>query len=145
MFRFFLVFLFTFTFTLGLNYFGASYFGDLLTCVRVSLSTMFFVAGMAHFGKHRAQLIQMIPPSFPKAEKIVFFAGVLLIAGAIGMVIPITQIWAAACLAILVVSFLPANIRAAELKLLFLGKPSPSLLTTTLFLLVLCFLLLIVA
>jgi uncharacterized membrane protein len=96
--------------------------------LRISLLLMFLLTGSAHWGKGRADLIRMVPPGLAHAGMLVSLTGVLEILGAIGLVVPTTARWAAICLAVLLVTLFPANMRAARERLTILGRPAPGLL-----------------
>lgn len=95
--------------------------------LRIALCLMFLLTASAHWGRGRADLIQMVPPAFPKPAVLVSATGVLEILGAVGLLVPGTARWAAVCLAILLVALFPANVRAARHHLTILGRPTPGL------------------
>ncbi len=96
--------------------------------LRIALFLMFLVTASAHWGKGRADLIRMVPPVFPHPGILVTVTGILEIAGAIGLIVPLTSRIAALCLAILLLALFPANIRAAREHLTIMGRPTPGLL-----------------
>ena len=104
---------------------------DLLTswtwCLRGGLALMFVVTASAHWGRQRGDLVAMVPGSFPRPDLIVSATGVLEILGAVGLLIPAIAPFAAACLAILLISMFPANIRAAREGLTIGGRPATPL------------------
>ena len=99
--------------------------------LRIALFLMFLLAASAHWGKGRPDLIRMVPPAFPRPDILVSVAGVLELLGAIGLLLPSTARLAAACLALLLVTLFPANVRAARERLTILGRPVPGLLPRT--------------
>jgi uncharacterized membrane protein len=86
-------------------------------CVRGGLVVMFFLTASAHWGKRRADLVAMVPRTFRRPDLMVSVTGVLEILGAVGLLIPAIAPVAAACLAMLLITLFPANIRAAALPL----------------------------
>ncbi|GAA4694740.1 DoxX family protein [Phytohabitans rumicis] len=91
--------------------------------LRVGLALMFVLTGLAHFaGKRRADLVAMVPPRLPRPDLLVAVTGVLELAGAVGLLIPVTAPWAAAGLALLMLAMFPANVSAARRKLTLGGK-----------------------
>ncbi len=96
-------------------------------CLRGGLALMFLLTASAHWGKRRRELIAMAPPIFPRPDVLVSVTGVLEIAGAVGLLIPMTAAAAAVCLAVLLVALFPANVRAARRKLTIGGRPATPL------------------
>jgi uncharacterized membrane protein len=84
------------------------------TSLRGGLSLMFLLTASAHWGKRRRDLIAMVPPVFPQTGLIVTITGVLELLGAVGLLLPSIAPAAAACLAVLLMAMLPANVRAAR-------------------------------
>ena len=103
-----------------------------ILCLRGGLALMFLFAASAHWGKRRRDLIAMVPPVFSRAELMVSLTGVLEIAGALGLIVPMTATAAAACLALLMIALFPANVRAAREKLTIGGRPATPLPLRTL-------------
>src|SRR5215469_6753485 len=93
-----------------------------------ALSVMVLFTASAHFTSLKADLIKMVPKSFPYPRQIVFVTGLLEIMGAIGLLIPQVRTEASICLAILFVAMFPANINAALKKVPLRGKPATPLL-----------------
>ncbi|CAM3158340.1 DoxX family protein [Stackebrandtia soli] len=82
--------------------------------VQLGLAAMFVLTTIAHFVQPlRKELIAMVPPRIPNAPAVVTVTGVLELAGAIGLLIPVTTRLAAACLAVLMVVMFPANMYEA--------------------------------
>jgi uncharacterized membrane protein len=101
-------------------------------CLRGGLALMFLSTASAHWGKRRGELVAMVPRAFPNPELLVSATGVLEILGAFGLLIPAIAPVAAACLAMLLVSLFPANIRAAREGLTIGGRPATALPLRTL-------------
>ncbi len=96
--------------------------------LRVGLALMFTLTGVAHFAaKRRGDLIAMVPPTLPRPDLLVTVTGVLELAGAVGLLIPVTAAWAAAGLALLLLAMFPANVSAARRGLTLAGQPVTSL------------------
>ena len=102
------------------------------TSLSLALSGMFLLTASAHWGKRRQDLIRMIPPAFPRPEMLVTATGVLEIAGAVGLMIPMVSRYAALGLSLLLIAVFPANVRAARHRLAIAGRPAPGVLTRTL-------------
>ena len=86
--------------------------------LRVGLALMFLLTGLAHFGLgRRAGLIAMVPPRLPRPDLLVTITGVLELAGALGLLLPVTARLAAGCLAVLMLAMFPANYSAARRRL----------------------------
>jgi uncharacterized membrane protein len=97
--------------------------------LRFALAAMFLLTASAHWGKRRPDLIRMVPPKFPRPDRLVTITGLLEILGVIGLVIPVVAPYAGACLAVLLVALFPANVRAATHNLTIGGRPATPLLT----------------
>ena len=70
-------------------------------CLRGGLALMFLLTASAHWGKQRAELIAMVPRTFPRPDFMVSATGVCEILGAMGLLIPAIAPVAAVCLAML--------------------------------------------
>jgi uncharacterized membrane protein len=100
--------------------------------VRVGLALMFLLTGAAHFGLgRRAGLIAMVPARLPRPDLLVTITGVLEVAGALGLLLPVTARLAAGCLALLMLAMFPANYSAARRHLELNGRPVTPLATRT--------------
>lgn len=81
----------------------------------VGLAAMFLVTGVWHFvGIRRVGMVMMVPPRLTtatgvKAERFVDVTGVLELAGAVGLLVPVTRTAAGVALALLLVVMFPAN------------------------------------
>lgn len=85
--------------------------------LRVGLALMFLFTGISHFHpKLRGEIIDMVPPTLPRADLLVTLTGALELAGAIGLLIPATATWAAWALVLLLIALYPANVSAARRK-----------------------------
>jgi uncharacterized membrane protein len=91
--------------------------------LRFALALMFLLTASAHWGKKRAELLRMVPPSFGHAGFFVTATGVLELAGAAGLLVPALARVAAAGLALLLLAMFPANVHAARAQLTLGGKP----------------------
>lgn len=81
--------------------------------LRVGLATMFALTGTAHFTRRRAALTRIVPARLPRPELLVTITGALELAGAVGLLVPLTSRLAAGGLGVLMVVMFPANVRAA--------------------------------
>ena len=122
-----IVLLLSFVVLRGAGLLGVTALNSVDLPLRIALCLMFLLTASAHWGKGRADLIQMVPSVFPNPATLVSISGVLEILGAVGLLIPGTARWAAVCLAILLVALFPANVRAARQHLTILGRPVPGL------------------
>ena len=95
---------------------------------RVGLSVMFLFTALAHFNSMRHDLARMLPPFVRQPLKVIYFTGICEILGAIGLLISVTRIPAAAALILLLVAVLPANIHAARVGVTLRGKPATPLI-----------------
>lgn len=98
------------------------------------LAVMLVMTGTAHFVPesvtvmpNHADLVRMVPPFVPFADAMVYLTGVLELAGALGLVLAATRRAAGACLALLFVVMLPANIYAAVEQVSFAGDTATPL------------------
>jgi uncharacterized membrane protein len=102
---------------------GLSLFATWIGAARFALATMFVFTGVAHFGRERRDLIAMVPPALPHPDWIVNLTGLLEFAGAIGLLLPSTRLWAAWGLILLLIAMFPANISAARRGVGIRGRP----------------------
>ena len=105
---------------------------DWVIALRWALALMLLFTASAHFGSLRADLIRMVPSSFPAPGLLVTLTGVLEVLGAIGLVLPRFAPWAAAGLALLLLALFPANVHAAREAMTLGGAPVTPLLPRTL-------------
>ncbi|MER5768579.1 DoxX family protein [Streptomyces sp. NPDC001985] len=83
--------------------------------LRVGVALMFLFTGFSHFHpKLRPDIVAMVPPALPRPELLVTLTGALEIAGAVGLLIPVTAGWAAWGLILLMIAMYPANVSAAR-------------------------------
>jgi uncharacterized membrane protein len=115
-----------------LGLFGWSYFDNWHSSLQGAVAVMLLLTASAHWGKRRPDLIRMIPVAFPKPNWIVTATGWLEIACAFGILFPSTSHAASICLAVLLLTMFPANVRAAREGLTIGGRPTPKLLVRTL-------------
>jgi uncharacterized membrane protein len=93
---------------------GVETFATSVGSARMALATMFVFASASHFTPMRKDLIAMVPPGLPRPDLLVFFTGLAEVAGAIGLLFPLTSFWAACGLIALLVLMFPANVSAAR-------------------------------
>ena len=79
---------------------------------RVGLSLFFLITASAHFFRTEG-MAQMLPTFVPYRVEVVYLTGALEIAGAVGLWIPGLMKLTGACLILMLLGFLPANIYAA--------------------------------
>jgi len=100
--------------------------------LRLALVGMFLLTASAHWGKRRKDLIQMLPPAFPRPDLLVTGTGVLEILGAVGLLIPSIAPYAALGLFLLLIAIFPANVHAARQRLTIAERAVPELWPRTL-------------
>lgn len=81
--------------------------------LRVGLAAMFVLTGMSHFVGMRGDFINMVPPVLPEPGLLVTISGLLELAGAVGLLLPRTALWASGGLTALLLAVFPANVYAA--------------------------------
>ncbi|PUB25970.1 putative membrane protein [Promicromonospora sp. AC04] len=82
--------------------------------LRGGLAAMFVLTGTSHFGSMRDDFISMVPPALPEPGLLVTLSGLLELAGAVGLLLPPTVLWASGGLTALLLAMFPANIYAAS-------------------------------
>ncbi|MCT9093821.1 DoxX family protein [Streptomyces sp. ASQP_92] len=97
----------------------------------VALALMFTLTGVAHFTGRRAGMIAMVPPALPRADLLVTATGLLELAGAGGLLLPVTRPLAAIALTVMLLAMFPANVHAARSGLMLNGKPVMPLVPRT--------------
>jgi uncharacterized membrane protein len=102
---------------------GVRGFRSWLTCLRWALAVMFLVTASAHWGDKRADLVAMVPASFPEPAVLVTLTGIAELLGAVGLLIPRVAPYAATGLALLLIAMFPANVHAAQAHLSIDGRP----------------------
>ncbi|MGW5382720.1 DoxX family protein [Nocardia sp. NPDC003963] len=106
--------------------FGAEWLDSWPHATALGLAVMFALTASAHFLQPRRDgLIAMVPPQLPGAPTLVTFTGVLELAGALGLLVPVTARFAAVALLVLLIVMFPANIRAARADLGIRTMPLP--------------------
>ncbi len=115
----------------ALGLFGVPFFGTWRDSTLCALTVMFCFTGISHFGSTRTEIEKMVPPWVPSPRRIVMWAGILEILGAVGILIPETRFVAGICLIAFLVAVFPANIHAARTGATVAGKPATSLWART--------------
>ncbi len=111
----------------GLGVLGVPLFPTWHDCALWALSMMVLFTASAHFTSMKEDLIKMVPRFFPAPRQIVFATGLLEIAGAVGLLIPLVRTASGICLALLFVAMFPANINAALRRVPLRGRPATPL------------------
>jgi uncharacterized membrane protein len=105
----------------GLLHAAGSWSGAL----RFALALMFVFTGAAHFvPRGRLEMARMVPPALPHPELLVTITGLLELLGAAGLLVPGLVRASAYALIALLVALFPANVRAARLRLMVVGRPA---------------------
>jgi uncharacterized membrane protein len=102
------------------------------TSLRLALAGMFLLTASAHWGKRRPDLIQMVPPVFPRPDLLVTVTGFLEILGAVGLTLPMVAPHAALGLSLMLLAVFPANVHAARKRLTIGGRQVEDLIPRTL-------------
>jgi uncharacterized membrane protein len=108
----------------ALGFFGVPFFATWRDSTLCALTVMFCFTGIAHFGRTRTEIEKMVPPWVPSPRRIVLWAGILEILGAVGILIPETRFVAGICLIAFLVAVFPANIHAARTGTMLAGRPA---------------------
>lgn len=111
-----------------IGWLGFARLRDWRACARIGLAVMFVFTAAAHFNSMRADLVAMVPPSFPAPGLMVTLTGIGEILGAIGLLVPRTRRIAAIALIVLLVAMLPANIHAARAGVTLRGAAATPIL-----------------
>ena len=98
-----------------------------LASARLALTSMFLFTAVSHFAPMKKDLIAMVPPVLPRPDLLVLVTGIAELAGAVGLLIPATRLWAALGLIALMILMLPANISAGRRGVLLRGRPVTAL------------------
>jgi uncharacterized membrane protein len=106
---------------------GIEFFSEWQHCLRIALATMFLLTSSAHWGGKRADLIRMVPRGFLRPDLWVTLTGIAEIAGAVGLLFPLTLKAASVGLTLLLLAVFPANARAAREHLSIGGREVPGL------------------
>ena len=115
-----------------LGFAGWEYMNDWVISLRFAVAVLFLLTASAHWGKRRPDLIAMIPPGIPKVALMVTITGVLELAGAMLILIPVTATLASAGLALMLIAMFPANVYATNHHLSLGGKPVTPIVPRTL-------------
>ncbi|NHN35468.1 DoxX family protein [Paenibacillus agricola] len=115
----------------GLGLIGLSYFGGWQSPLQGAVAVMLLLTASAHWGTRRPDLILMVPPAFPRPDLIVTATGLLELAGAVGILFPVTSKLASIGLAVLLIAMFPANVRSARETITIGGRPVPKPLPRT--------------
>lgn len=102
------------------------------TSLRLALAGMFLLTASAHWGKRRPDLIQMVPPVFPRPDLLVTVTGFLEVLGAVGLTLPMVAPYAALGLSLMLLAVFPANVHAARKRLTIGGRQVEDLIPRTL-------------
>jgi len=123
-----LIVLFTSLFVLRVvGFAGVTTLDTWLASARGAIATMFLFTGASHFTPMKKDLMAMVPRLLPRPDLLVFLTGIAELAGAVGLLFPMTRLWAAYVLILLMVAMLPANISASRRGVLLGGRPATSL------------------
>jgi len=106
---------------------GVEFFREWQHCLRVALAAMFLLTSSAHWGAKRADLIRMVPAGLSRPDLWVTLTGIAEIAGAVGLLFPLTLKAASVGLTLLLTAVFPANARAAREHLSIGGREVPGL------------------
>lgn len=80
--------------------------------LRLVLAAFYFAAGLLHLTAPGG-FLQIMPPMIPAPGAVVAFTGACEIAGAIGLLVPQTRLWAGRMLALYALCVWPANLHHA--------------------------------
>jgi uncharacterized membrane protein len=107
--------------SVGLLHAASSWSGAL----RFALALMFVFTGTAHFfPRGRVEMARMVPAGLPRPDLLVIITGILELLGAAGLLVPGHVRASAYALIALLVALFPANVRAARLRLMVVGRPA---------------------
>ena len=100
------------------------------SALRFALAAMFTFTAVSHFlPRTRPDLVRMVPSGLPWPQHLVTLTGLLELAGAVGLLIPLLVQAAAYALAALLVAMFPANLHAARARLSVAGRTAMPLRT----------------
>ena len=111
----------------ALGFAGVSALASWAAAVRDGLAVMLLFTASAHFTPMKEDLIRMTPRWVPRPRAMVFFTGLCEIAGAIGLVVPMTRRAAGIALILFFIAVMPANIQAARAGITLRGRPATPL------------------
>jgi len=99
---------------------------------RWGIAVMLLFTASAHFTDAKHDLAAMIPRPFPQGLELIYFTGVLEIAGALGLLLHSTRRAAAIALVLMLLALFPANVNAALNDVPFRGEAPTPLIPRTL-------------
>jgi uncharacterized membrane protein len=111
----------------GLGFAGVSALASWPAAARDGFAVMLLFTASAHFTPMKEDLIRMTPRWVPRPRAMVFFTGLCEIAGAIGLVVPMTRRAAGIALILFFIAVMPANIHAARAGVTLRGRPATPL------------------
>ena len=106
---------------------GFAFLSEWQHCLRIALAAMFLLTSSAHWGAKRADLIRMVPSELSRPDLWVTLTGIAEIAGAVGLLFPLTLKAASVGLTLLLLAVFTANVRAAREHLSIGGRKVPGL------------------
>jgi len=110
----------------GAGALGVGIFATWHDCARYALAVMFVFTGISHFTRMKQDFVKMLPSFVPQPMAIIYLTGVLEFLGAIGLLLPRFERWAALGLIGLLIAMFPANVKAALQAIPLRGKsPTP--------------------
>jgi uncharacterized membrane protein len=93
--------------------------------LRFALALMFVSTGVAHFlPRGRTEMVRMVPPGLPRPDLLVTVTGIFELLGALGLLVPGLVRASAYALIALLVALFPANVHAARMRLMVVGRPA---------------------
>ncbi|HWT47790.1 MAG TPA: DoxX family protein, partial [Mycobacterium sp.] len=100
----------------SIGWLGVGYVNSWTAALAVGLAAMFVLTGFSHFALPlRRDLIAIVPPRLPAPGLLVTITGLLELLGAVGLLLPVTRVAAAVCLAVLMLAMFPANVYASRM------------------------------
>jgi uncharacterized membrane protein len=111
----------------GLGFAGVSALASWPAAARDGFAVMLLFTASAHFTPMKEDLIRMTPRWVPRPRAMVFFTGLCEIAGAIGLVVPMTRRASGIALILFFIAVMPANIHAAHAGVTLRGRPATPL------------------
>ncbi|QRK13239.1 DoxX family protein [Archangium violaceum] len=107
---------------------GRGDFATLPGALRAGVAALFVLTGGAHFIGMRADLMRRVPPVFGNPGFWVTLTGLAELAGAIGILIPVTRRISTVGLLLLLLAVFPANVYAATHQITLAGEAATPLL-----------------
>jgi uncharacterized membrane protein len=93
--------------------------------LRFALALMFVFTGVAHFlPRGRTEMVRMVPRGLPRPDLLVTVTGIFELLGALGLLVPGLVRASAYALIALLVALFPANVQAARMRLMVVGRPA---------------------